>query len=125
MHPIGALITGLVAGGCSSNCSTLTQNRWKIDDVLCGRCTACAGPGWHRGGIFGAKALGGMGGGLPDGAGHHRHAGRHRDCARRRLPRAAWALRATTAFASDEEEYEGADLTIHRITATADRETHW
>ena len=42
---------------------TLTQNRWKIDDVLGvwplhGLCEM----GRHRGGIFGAKALGGTGG---------------------------------------------------------------
>jgi len=24
-----------------------------------------------------------------------------------------------------EEEFDGADLTIHKITATPDRETHW
>ncbi|MGH8744831.1 MAG: ammonium transporter, partial [Burkholderiales bacterium] len=34
MHPIGALITGLVAGGLFTWTFTLTQNRWKIDDVL-------------------------------------------------------------------------------------------
>ena len=36
------------------------------------------------------------------------------------------ALRATIGIRLDaEEEYEGADLTIHKITATPDRETHW
>ena len=35
-------------------------------------------------------------------------------------------LRATIGIRLDpEEEYEGADLTIHKITATPDRETHW
>ena len=34
MHPLGALVTGLVAGALFVFMFTLTQNRWKIDDVL-------------------------------------------------------------------------------------------
>ena len=34
MHPLGALATGLVAGGLFVFMFTQTQNRWKIDDVL-------------------------------------------------------------------------------------------
>jgi ammonia channel protein AmtB len=34
MHPLGALVTGAVAGGAVRLMFTLTQNRWKIDDVL-------------------------------------------------------------------------------------------
>ena len=34
MHPIGALVVGGVAGGLFVFMFTLTQNRWKIDDVL-------------------------------------------------------------------------------------------
>ena len=34
MHPVGALITGAVAGGLFVWMFTVTQNRWKIDDVL-------------------------------------------------------------------------------------------
>ncbi len=64
MHPLGALVTGLVAGGLFVFMFTLTQNRWKIDDVLGvwplhGLCGAWGG---LAAGIFGAKALGGIGG---------------------------------------------------------------
>ena len=126
MHPIGALVTGLIAGGLFVQLFTLTQNRWKIDDVLGvwplhGLCGAWGG---IAAGIFGAKALGGMGGvslaaqliGTLGGivvalAGGYLVYG---------------ALRATIGIRLDaEEEYEGADLTIHKITATPDRETHW
>ncbi|HRH89450.1 MAG TPA: ammonium transporter, partial [Rubrivivax sp.] len=34
MHPLGALVTGSVAGVIFVTLFTLTQNRWKIDDVL-------------------------------------------------------------------------------------------
>ncbi|MEY4155889.1 MAG: hypothetical protein RJB64_610, partial [Pseudomonadota bacterium] len=34
MHPLGALVVGAVAGGLFVVMFTLTQNRWKIDDVL-------------------------------------------------------------------------------------------
>ncbi|HMX12406.1 MAG TPA: ammonium transporter, partial [Burkholderiaceae bacterium] len=34
MHPAGALVTGGVAGAIFVSLFTLTQNRWKIDDVL-------------------------------------------------------------------------------------------
>src|SRR5574340_195603 len=34
MHPIGALITGGIAGALFVYLFTLTQNRWRIDDVL-------------------------------------------------------------------------------------------
>ncbi|MGB3427949.1 MAG: ammonium transporter, partial [Burkholderiaceae bacterium] len=34
MHPIGALATGAIAGALFVYLFTLTQNRWKIDDVL-------------------------------------------------------------------------------------------
>ncbi len=126
MHPIGALITGLIAGGLFVQLFTLTQNRWKIDDVLGvwplhGLCGAWGG---IAAGIFGAKALGGMGGvslaaqliGTLGGivvalAGGYLVYG---------------VLRATIGIRLDpEEEYDGADLTIHKITATPDRETHW
>ncbi len=64
MHPLGALVTGAVAGVIFVLAFTLTQNRWKIDDVLGvwplhGMCGAWGG---IAAGIFGAKALGGMGG---------------------------------------------------------------
>src|SRR3972149_445699 len=64
MHPVGALFVGAVAGFIFVNMFTLTQNRWKIDDVLGvwplhGLCGAWGG---IAAGIFGVKALGGMGG---------------------------------------------------------------
>ena len=64
MHPIGALITGLVAGSLFVWTFTLTQNRWKIDDVLGvwplhGLCGVWGGV---AAGIFGSEALGGLGG---------------------------------------------------------------
>jgi Amt family ammonium transporter len=63
MHPVGALITGLLAGALFVWMFTMTQNRWKIDDVLGvwplhGLCGAWGG---IAAGIFGLKALGGMG----------------------------------------------------------------
>jgi Amt family ammonium transporter len=64
MHPVGALATGLVAGALFVYTFTLTQNRWKIDDVLGvwplhGLCGAWGG---IAAGIFGLQALGGIGG---------------------------------------------------------------
>jgi Amt family ammonium transporter len=63
MHPIGALITGAVAGALFVWTFTLTQNKWKIDDVLGvwplhGLCGAWGG---IAAGIFGQAVLGGMG----------------------------------------------------------------
>jgi Amt family ammonium transporter len=126
MHPLGALATGVVAGGLFVFMFTQTQNRWKIDDVLGvwplhGICGAWGG---IAAGIFGAKALGGIGGvallsqligtGLGIGiavAGSAVIYG---------------ALKATIGLRLDpEEEYHGADLTIHKISATAEREATW
>ncbi len=64
MHPMGALVTGLIAGGLFVWTFTLTQNKWKIDDVLGvwplhGLCGVWGG---LAAGIFGMEALGGMGG---------------------------------------------------------------
>ena len=64
MHPLGALATGAVAGGLFVWAFTLTQNRLKIDDVLGvwplhGLCGAWGG---LAAGIFGLKSLGGLGG---------------------------------------------------------------
>ena len=126
MHPIGALATGLIAGGLFVSLFTITQNRWKIDDVLGvwplhGLCGAWGG---LAAGIFGTQALGGMGGvsfmaqvigtlggiviALAGGAIVY------------------GTLKTFVGIRLDpEEEYDGADLTIHKITATPDRETHW
>lgn len=64
MHPLGALVTGAVAGALFVWAFTLTQNRLKIDDVLGvwplhGLCGAWGG---IAAGIFGSTAVGGLGG---------------------------------------------------------------
>ena len=126
MHPMGALVVGGVAGALFVFMFTLTQNRWKIDDVLGvwplhGLCGAWGG---IAAGIFGQKALGGAGGiaFMPQ------------------LIMTAMAiavalagsvivysvLKSTLGLRLDrEEEYEGADLSIHRISATPENESNW
>ncbi|WP_150429826.1 ammonium transporter [Dechloromonas sp. CZR5] len=126
MHPIGALVVGGVAGGLFVVMFTLTQNRWKIDDVLGvwplhGLCGAWGG---IAAGIFGTKAFGGAGGiafmpqlimtvlaivvALVGGAIVY------------------GSLKAMLGLRLDqEEEYQGADLSIHKITATPEREPNW
>ena len=64
MHPLGALVLGGIAGAIFVVMFTLTQNKWKIDDVLGvwplhGLCGAWGG---LAAGIFGSKASGGLGG---------------------------------------------------------------
>jgi len=126
MHPLGALFVGGVAGALFVVMFTLTQNRWKIDDVLGvwplhGLCGAWGGIAT---GIFGLKAFGGMGGvsfmsqliGTLMGVvialiGGFLVYG---------------AIRKAVGIRLDpEEEFNGADLTIHRITATPERESGW
>ncbi len=126
MHPIGALATGAIAGALFVYLFTLTQNRWKIDDVLGvwplhGLCGAWGG---LAAGIFGARALGGLGG---------VHFG---------AQVVGTVLGVTIALAggflvygilkstiglrlSPEEEFNGADLSIHKIGATPEREVSW
>jgi Amt family ammonium transporter len=126
MHPLGALATGIGAGALFVFLFTQTQNRWKIDDVLGvwplhGMCGAWGG---IAAGIFGSKVLGGMGGvafgsqvagtalavGIAVAGGGLVYG----------------ALKATMGLRLDaEEEFNGADLTIHRITATPEREPSW
>ncbi len=126
MHPLGALVVGGVAGALFVVMFTLTQNKWKIDDVLGvwplhGLCGAWGGV---AAGIFGLKALGGIGGvslgaqviGTLMGVGWALVSG----FAVYGLIRAFTELRL-----SHEEEFEGADLSIHRIGATPDREVNW
>ena len=126
MHPIGALLVGAIAGALFVALFTLTQNRWKIDDVLGvwplhGLCGTWGG---IAAGIFGLPSLGGLGGvnvfaqliGTLSGV--------------------AWAvlssfllyglLKVTMGFRlSQEEEFEGADLSIHKINSSPDREVSW
>ena len=126
MHPLGALATGTVAGALFVYLFTLTQNRWKIDDVLGvwplhGLCGAWGG---IAAGIFGAEALGGMGG-VALGS---QLAGTVLGVAIALAGGAIvyGALKATMGLRLDpEEEFQGTDLTIHKISATADREASW
>ena len=126
MHPLGALVVGGIAGAIFVKMFTLTQNKWRIDDVLGvwplhGLCGAWGGIAC---GIFGLKSLGGLGG-VTLGA-----------QVLGTLMGVAWALVGGFAVygalkltmglrLSAEEEYEGADLSIHKIGATPDREVSW
>ena len=126
MHPLGALVVGAVAGAVFVSMFTLTQNRWKIDDVLGvwplhGLCGTWGG---LAAGLFGSKALGGLGGvtftgqllGTLMGVGWALLGGAV----------VYGALKATLGLRlSQEEEYDGADLSIHKISATPDREVSW
>ena len=121
MHPMGALVTGAVAGVLFVWAFTLTQNRLKIDDVLGvwplhGLCGAWGG---IAAGIFGAKALGGLGGVslmsqlLGTGLGVV-------------IAVSGGAIvygvlkRVVGIRMGAEEEFDGADLSIHNIAATTD-----
>jgi Amt family ammonium transporter len=126
MHPVGALVTGAIAGTLFVVMFTITQNRWKIDDVLGvwplhGLCGAWGG---IAAGIFGAKALGGLGG-VALGS---QIAGTLLGIVVAVAGGAIvyGALKATVGLRlSHEEEFNGADLSIHKIGATNDRETAW
>jgi Amt family ammonium transporter len=126
MHPLGALVVGAVAGALFVWLFIVTQNRLKIDDVLGvwplhGVCGVWGG---LAAGIFGQTALGGIGGvsflsqliGTLLGVviafvGGYLVYG---------------ILHKTVGLRLDEEqEYNGADLSIHKITATPERETSW
>ena len=126
MHPLGALITGSVAGGLFVYMFTLMQNRWKIDDVLGvwplhGLCGALGGIAV---GIFGNPALGGAGGvsfmaqliGTLLGIVIAFSGGLL----------VYGLLKKTLGLRLDaEEEHNGADISIHRISASPERETFW
>ena len=126
MHPLGALVVGAVAGVLFVKLFTIEQNVWKIDDVLgvwplhgvCGLWGGIAA------GIFGQTALGGLGGvsltaqlmGSALGVvialvGGYAVYG---------------ALKAVCGLKlSEEEEHNGADLTIHHVSATPGKENSW
>ena len=121
MHPLGALATGAVAGGLFVWAFSYTQNRLKIDDVLGvwplhGLCGAWGG---LAAGIFGSKALGGLGGvsfmsqllGTLMGIAVALVGG----VIVYGVLKKAVGLRLDT-----EEEFNGADLSIHKIGATAE-----
>jgi len=122
MHPIGALLVGGAAGFIFVYMFTLTQNRWRIDDVLGvwplhGLCGAWGG---IAAGIFGSKALGGMGGV----SFMSQLAGTGLGIAVGLLGGLIvyGVIKAMTGIRLDEEqEFNGADLSIHRISATPER----
>jgi ammonium transporter, Amt family len=126
MHPLGALVVGGIAGGIFVVMFTLTQNKWKIDDVLGvwplhGLCGTWGG---IAAGIFGSKALGGLGG-VSFGA---QLTGTAMGVAWAVLGGVVvyYALKVTMGLRlSQEEEFEGADLSIHKISASPDREANW
>jgi Amt family ammonium transporter len=126
MHPLGALATGVVAGVLFTRMFTLTQNTWRIDDVLGvwplhGLCGAWGGV---AAGIFGTRALGGVGGvalgsqivGTLLGIGIALLGGF-----------AIYGVLGKTVGLrlTQEEEFNGTDLTIHKISATPERESGW
>ena len=121
VHPIGALVIGAIAGLIFVKFFTYTQNKLKIDDVLGvwplhGVCGAFGGLAV---GIFGQKWLGGLGGvammsqligtllaiGIAVVGGLVVYG----------------ALKATMGIRlSQEDEFRGADLSIHKISANSD-----
>lgn len=126
MHPLGALVTGAIAGGLFVYMFTVTQNRWKIDDVLGvwplhGLCGAWGG---IAAGIFGLESLGGMGGvsfmsqlvgtiagiivALVGGAIVY------------------GVLKSMVGIRmSEEDEFIGADLAIHKVSSSPEKEAGW
>ena len=126
MHPLGALVVGLVAGALFVYMFTKVQNRWKIDDVLGvwplhGLCGLWGG---IAAGIFGSTALGGLGGvnvlaqtiGSVLGVTIALLGGFL----------VYGLLKVTVGIRmSQEDEYDGADLSIHKISATPDRDSNW
>jgi Amt family ammonium transporter len=119
MHPIGSLAVGAIAGVIFVKGFEICQFRLKIDDVLGvwplhGLCGLWGG---IAAGIFGLEALGGLGGvstlgqivGSVMGAGYAFIAG----LVVYSLLGAAIGLRLTP-----DEERRGADLSIHRVSAT-------
>jgi Amt family ammonium transporter len=126
MHPLGALATGLIAGALFVWMFMVTQNKWKIDDVLGvwplhGLCGAWGG---IAAGIFGSKALGGIGG-VSLAAQLIGTLGGVAVAALGSLV-VYGALKQVVGLRLDAEaEFNGADLSIHKVSATAERETNW
>jgi len=118
MHPIGALFTGLIAGALFVWTFTLAQNKWRIDDVLGvwplhGLCGAWGG---IAAGIFGLEALGGLGGVSPLSQLAGTSLGIVIALAGGVL--IYGGLKAVVGIRmTQEEEYAGADLSIHKISS--------
>jgi Amt family ammonium transporter len=118
MHPLGALVTGAVAGLIFVKMFAVSTGNWKIDDVLGvwalhGLCGLWGGIAC---GIFGLKGLGGLGGvtfasqlvGSLAGAGFGFLCGTI----------IYWLVDMQLGFRlSPEDELQGADLSIHKIGA--------
>ncbi|WP_035365165.1 ammonium transporter [Acinetobacter brisouii] len=121
VHPVGALLIGGIAGIVFVQLFTYTQNKLRVDDVLGvwpmhGVCGALGG---IAAGVFGQTALGGLGGvsfiaqvigtllaiviALAGGFGVYG------------LLKVTMGIRLT-----QEDEYRGADLSIHKISANAE-----
>ena len=123
VHPIGALVIGVVAGGVFVIGFQYIQNKLKIDDVLGviplhGVCGAWGG---IAAGIFGTTAMGGAGGvtfmaqlvGTLTGVAIAVAAGFI----------IFGAIKATIGLRlSEEDEYMGADLAIHNISANPEED---
>ena len=120
LHPIGALVVGGVAGALFVWMFTMAQNKWKIDDVLGvwplhGICGVWGG---LAAGIFGAEALGGLGGvsfmsqliGTAAGVTVALVGG---------FVVYTVVNKVASIRLSEEEEFRGADLSIHRIEASS------
>ena len=125
MHPLGALATGAIAGAAFVFLFTFTQNRLKVDDVLGvwplhGVCGAWGG---IAAGLFGTTAMGGLGGvslasqlvGTALGIG----------IALAGAVAIYGSLKLLVGIRlGPEEEFQGADLSIHRVSASPEREPH-
>ncbi len=126
MHPIGGLVTGLIAGVLFVVMFTVTQNRWKVDDVLGvwplhGLCGAWGG---IAAGIFGLQAFGGLGG-----------VSFMAQVAGTLLGIAIAVIGALIVYGTlkwlvglrleAEQEFMGADLSIHKISSTAEKDAGW
>lgn len=119
MHPIGSLAVGAVAGALFVWLFTLTQNRLKVDDVLGvwplhGVCGAWGGV---AAGIFGQQQFGGLGGvslvsqcvGTVIGVLFALVVGFV----------VYGILKVTIGIRlSEEDEYNGADLSVHKVSAS-------
>ncbi|MFZ9070288.1 MAG: ammonium transporter [Burkholderiaceae bacterium] len=126
MHPVGSLAVGFMAGLLFVKMFAYTQNKLRIDDVLgvwplhglCGAFGALAC------GIFGSAALGGLGGvslvSQLIGTGLAIAIALVGGFVVYGLIKAFMGLRL-----DQEDEYNGADLSIHQVSATPERETSW
>lgn len=120
IHPVGALATGAIAGALFVWAFTATQVKWKIDDVLGvwplhGLCGVWGGIAC---GIFGQQALGGLGG--VSLASQLVGTGLGVLVALLGGFLVYGVLRATVGIRlSQEEEYYGADLSVHKIGAVS------